>query len=89
MKMQTGGLIAETVLDVDYHSIADSRSDMRQRPLTVDAYDRPCHGAIRVRRHPPDFEIISPRVSTCDGSKGNQAANSGLAQTGNHLAFHD
>ena len=61
MKVQTRAFVAELIEYIDHDAVSHSRSDVRYRPLAIDAYDGPIEKAIRVCGHPCDVEIV------CDG----------------------
>ena len=61
MKVQASALVPQQVQYIDYKTVTNCGSDLRQRPLAIDAHDRPCEHAIGIGSNPCDIEII------CDG----------------------
>ena len=59
--MQASALVSQQIEHIDYEMVTDCGSDVRQRPLTVNAHDRSREHAIWIGSDPRDIEII------CDG----------------------
>lgn len=70
VEMERSGLVAELVVHIDDNLVAHIDSDLRDRPLVVDANDRSVEGTIRVSGDPSDVEVIGDRV--CDDRGGEQ-----------------
>jgi len=65
-------LVAETILNIDYHRIAFGDSDDGRRPLIIDSNRWPYKCPIRVGEHPSNIEIISYGCCSCQVCKDGQ-----------------
>jgi len=62
--MQSRGLIAETVVYIDDHPVADGGFDARDGPLAVDANDRSGEQAVGIAVDPADIEVVGACLGT-------------------------
>lgn len=58
MEMQTCGLVAKLIVDIDYHVVSNSGCDLWNWPLTVNPNSRTLKNAIRVGQDPCDVEVV-------------------------------
>lgn len=65
-------LVAETILNVDYHRIPFGDSHDGRRPLIIDSNRWPYKCAIRVGEHPSNIEIIRYGCCFCQVCKDGQ-----------------
>lgn len=68
MEMQTGGLIAEFIVQVDNNDVAHSGLDLWTGPGSVDANDG-SRKAIRARCDPGDIPIVCDRARAHERSE--------------------
>jgi hypothetical protein len=61
--MQRGRLIAELIVDVDNDSVANSRLDTRNGPLSIDPDGRSITKTVGVSGDPSNSEVISLGLS--------------------------
>jgi hypothetical protein len=61
VEVQGSRLVAQRVEDIDDYPVANIYFDDRDRPLSIDAYDRPVCFAIWICCDPTDVEVVGHR----------------------------